>query len=70
MQKIIGCLLIGLVTSVGTLAQAETIHCPMPKDCNTVVTMNTWYACKARQFQASHTGSISAVTNQKVAFPI
>lgn len=69
MQKILGCLLIWLAVAVGTLAQAETIHCPMPKDCNTGVTMNTWYACKARQLQGNHTGSISAVTNQKVAFP-
>ena len=63
MKRLIGYLLVVALTAfpiiavvffiaaLHTLANASIIHCPMPADCNTTATMNTWYACKARQFR-------------------
>ena len=31
-----------------------SLSCPMPKDCDTKATMDTWYACKARQSLQIH----------------
>jgi hypothetical protein len=70
MKRLLGCSLAAFlmlfplvaVLWVGSVvaAFAGTIHCPMPADCNTTATMDTWYACKARQIKAE-----SPVVQQK-----
>jgi hypothetical protein len=39
---------------ITTMLMITSLHCPMPADCNTTKTMDTWYACKARQSLQLH----------------
>ena len=39
---------------ITTMLMIASLHCPMPANCNTTATMDTWYACKARQSLQLH----------------
>ena len=39
---------------ITTMLMVASLHCPMPANCNTTATMDTWYSCKARQSLQLH----------------
>ena len=52
-------LVVGILSAGMATAHASTVPmCPMPKDCTTPRTMNSWYVCDAKlQFKDGYSSS-------------